>query len=202
MRSAITAAATLSALFMAACASSPPPANPQPLATDGVYSEEVDTFDQAETAEAVADFFGVTSEAAATTVERIFADQGRPVGYIAGQEASGAIGVGLRYGQGYLTLKTGGAQEVYWQGPSLGFDLGGDASRVFILVYNLPPDPNYIYRRYPGVEGSAYLVGGMSVKYMSADGVTLAPIRSGAGLRLGANVGYLVISPEKRINPF
>ena len=188
-------------LTLSACASSPPPTDPRPLSTDGVYSEGVDTFGQAEMAEAVADFFGVTSEAAASTVERIFADQGRPVAYIAGQEGSGAVGVGLRYGQGYLTMKSGGSREVYWQGPSIGFDTGGDASRVFVLIYNLPSE-EALFRRYPGVEGSAYLIGGMSVKYLRSQGITLAPIRSGAGLRLGANIGYLVVSPEKRISPF
>jgi len=201
MRPTLLPFAACAAILLAACATSAPPSDPRPLDSEGVYSEQVDTFSEAETAEAVADFFGVTSEAAATTVERVFADQGRPVGYIAGQEASGAIGVGLRYGEGYLTMKSGGSQKVYWQGPSLGFDLGGDASRVFILVYDLPRADD-IYRRYPGVEGSAYLVGGMSVKYLHAGGVTLAPIRSGAGVRLGANVGYLVVSPEKRISPF
>jgi len=198
----IAAVSAASAVILSGCASNnAPPPQARPLQTDGVYSEGVDTFSQAETAEIVADFFGVTSEAAASAVERVFADQGRPVGYIAGQEGSGAIGVGLRYGQGYLTLKDGGAREVYWQGPSIGFDTGGDASRVFVLVYNLPSE-EALFRRYPGVEGSAYLVGGLSVKYLRADGITLAPIRSGAGLRLGANIGYLVISPEKRINPF
>lgn len=194
-------AAALAALTLAACATATAPQTARPLSTENVYSEEVDTFSDAEMAEAVADFFGVTSEAAATTVERIFADQGEPVGYIAGQEGSGAFGVGLRYGQGYLTMKSGGSYPLYWQGPTLGFDVGGDASRVFMLVYNLP-SPDYIFRRYPGVEGSGYFIGGMGVQYLSADGVTIAPITSGAGLRLGANVGYLVISPEQRINPF
>lgn len=168
---------------------------------DSVYSEEIDTFSQAEAAEAIADFFGVSAEAGATTVEKIFAEQGRPTAYIAGQEASGAIGVGLRYGEGYLTMKTGGSQQVYWQGPSIGLDVGGDGSRVFMLVYNLH-NPDFVYRRFPGVEGSAYLIAGLSVNYKYIDGVTLAEIRSGAGARLGANVGYINISRNKRILPF
>jgi hypothetical protein len=193
------------ALALPACASNqqaPAQGTPaQPMNTEGVYSEEIDTFSEGETAEAIADFFGVNAEAAASTVERIFADQGRPTAYIAGQEAGGAVAVGLRYGEGYLTMKNGGTQQVYWQGPSIGFDLGGDASRVFMLVYDLH-NPEFIYRRFPGVEGSAYLIAGMSVNYKHVGGVTLAEIRSGAGARLGINAGYINISREKRIVPF
>lgn len=192
------------ALALPACAqnSNPPTATPgQPMNTDGVYSEEIDTFSQGETAEAIADFFGVSAEAAASTVERIFADQGRPTAYIAGQEAGGALVFGLRYGEGFLTMKNGGTQQVYWQGPSIGLDVGGDASRVFILVYNLQ-NPEFIYRRFPGAEGAAYLIAGMSVNYRHIEGVTLAEIRSGAGARLGINAGYINISREKRIVPF
>jgi hypothetical protein len=195
------------ALALPACAqqSGAPPqtaAQPaQPLNTDGVYSQEIDTFSEGETAEAIADFFGVNAEAAASTVERIFSDQGRPTAYIAGQEAGGAIGIGLRYGEGYLTMKTGPTRQVYWQGPSIGFDIGGDASRVFVLVYDLH-NPDFIYRRFPGVEGSAYLIAGMSVVYKHIEGVTLAEIRSGAGARLGVNAGYINISRNKRIVPF
>ncbi len=194
---------TAAAFVLAGCASNsaPPPDNATPMNTEGVYSEEIDTFSEGETAEAVADFFGVSAEAAASTVERIFADQGQPTAYLAGQEASGAIGVGLRYGEGYLSMKTGGTSEVFWQGPSIGFDIGGDASRVFMLVYDLH-NPEFIYRRFPGVEGSAYLIAGMAVTYKSVEGVTIAEIRSGAGARLGANVGYLNFSREKRIVPF
>jgi hypothetical protein len=194
------------ALALPACAQQGAPASGtaqpgQPLNTDGVYSQEIDTFSEGETAEAIADFFGVTTESAASTVERIFADQGRPTAYIAGQEGSGAIGVGLRYGEGYLTMKSGPTQQVYWQGPSIGFDIGGDASRVFVLVYNLH-NPDFIYRRFPGAEGSAYLIAGMSVNYKYVDGVTLAEIRSGAGARLGINVGYTAFTRNKRVFPF
>tara|TARA_R110000868_G_scaffold203683_1_gene451601 strand:- start:9734 stop:10345 length:612 start_codon:yes stop_codon:yes gene_type:complete len=165
------------------------------------YSEPVDTYSQEELADAVSDFFGVTAEAAASTLERIFSDLGRPVGYVAGEEASGAIGFGLRYGEGYLTMKSGEREKVYWRGPSVGWDVGGNASRVFVLVYNLD-DVDRLYQRFPGVEGTAYLVAGMGVNYQRADDITLAPIRSGVGLRAGANVGYLAYTRRRAWLPF
>ncbi|GJL96289.1 MAG: hypothetical protein DHS20C06_01060 [Hyphobacterium sp.] len=165
------------------------------------YSEDVDTYSREEVVEAVSDFFGVTAEAAAAVIERVFSDLGRPVGYVAGEEVAAAVGVGLRYGEGYLTMRNGQREHVYWQGPSIGFDTGGNASRVFVLIYQMD-DPDRIYRRFPGVEGSAYFIGGMGVNYQRADGITLAPIRSGVGLRVGANVGYLAYSRRRNWLPF
>jgi len=167
----------------------------------GEYEEPVETYSRDELAEAVSDFFGVTAEAGAAIIERVFSDLGRPVGYVTGEELSGAVGVGLRYGEGYLTMRNGVRQKVYWQGPSIGFDTGGNASRVFVLVYNLR-DPDDIYQRFPGVEGTAYLVAGMGVNYQRADDITLAPIRSGVGLRAGANIGYLAYSRRRNWLPF
>jgi hypothetical protein len=112
-----------------------------------------------------------------------------------------AITVGARYGRGLLYMKEKSAQEVFWQGPSIGFDMGGNASRVFTLCYNLYY-PDAIYRRFPGVEGSAYLIGGLGVNYQRAEDMVLAPIRAGVGLRLGANIGYLVYSRQRNILPF
>lgn len=165
------------------------------------YSEPVDTYSQDEIVDAVSDFFGVTAEASASVLERVFSDLGRPVGYVAGEEVAGAIGVGLRYGEGYLTLKNGEQTKVYWRGPSVGWDAGGNASRVFVLVYNLD-DTDRLFQRYPGVEGSAYFIAGLGVNYQRADDVTLAPIRSGVGLRAGANIGYLAYSRRRAWLPF
>lgn len=147
-------------------------------------------------------FFGESAEGLATVIARVFEQNGRPVGYITGREGSGAIGVGVRYGDGRMTLHgETSTYKVYWRGPSIGFDTGGDGARVFTLIYNMT---NYrqIYRRYPGVDGSAYLVGGFGVNYQRAAGITLAPIRSGVGLRLGASIGYLAYSPRRVIVPF
>ena len=191
--------ALLAALVLAAPvaqAQDDPETNPP-----GEYEEPVETYSRDELAEAVSDFFGVTAEAGAAVLERVFSDLGRPVGYVTGEELSGAVGVGLRYGEGYLTMRNGTEQKVYWQGPSIGFDTGGNASRVFVLVYNLH-DPERIYQRFPGVEGTAYLVAGMGVNYQRADGITLAPIRSGVGLRAGANIGYLAYSRRRNWLPF
>jgi len=171
-------------------------------ADTGAPEAERETYDSDEIVVAVSDFFGVTAEAAGVLVERIFADLGEPVGYIIGEEASGAIGLGLRYGQGDMVLRGDtGRQRVFWQGPSVGFDAGGNASRVFTLIYNLD-DPDRIYQRFPGVEGTAYFIAGMGVNYQRADYVTLAPIRSGVGFRAGANVGYLAYSRQRNILPF
>ena len=145
---------------------------------------------------------GIAAEAMGAAIERIFADQGdRPTAYIAGEEAAGAAGVGLRYGRGALHMKDlSASQEVFWQGISIGWDVGGNASRVFTLVYGLY-HPDMIYRRYPGVEGSAYLVGGLGVNYQRADGIILAPVRTGVGLRLGANVGTMAYSRQRNVLP-
>ena len=151
--------------------------------------------------DAVTDFFGVTAEASASVLERVFSDLGRPVGYIAGEEVAAAAGIGLRYGEGYLTLKTGERVKVYWRGPSVGFDAGGNASRVFVLVYNLD-EVDRLFQRFPGVEGTAYLIAGLGVNYQRADEITLAPIRSGVGIRAGANVGYLAYSRRRAWLPF
>ena len=149
----------------------------------------------------VSDFLGVTAEAAGGAIERVFKDNGRPTAYIAGQEASGAISIGARYGHGLLYMKNRQPMEVFWQGPSVGWDLGGNASRVFTLCYNLQY-PEILFQRFPGVEGSAYLVGGVGVNYLKSDEVILAPIRAGVGLRLGANIGYLGFSRKRRTWPF
>ncbi len=159
------------------------------------------TYSADEIISATSDFLGVTAEAAGAAIERIFKQNGRPTAYIAGEEVSAAITVGARYGRGLMYMKEKDSQEVFWQGPSIGVDLGGNASRVFTLCYNLHY-PDMIYRRFPGVEGSAYMVAGLGVNYQRADGITLAPIRAGVGLRLGANVGYLAYSRKRNILPF
>jgi hypothetical protein len=164
-------------------------------------SEPAPTYTREELVNNVSDFLGVTAETAGAALERVFRDQGQPTGYIAGEEAGGAVTVGLRYGRGLLYMKERPTQEVFWQGPTIGWDLGGNASRVFTLCYNLQY-PDVIYQRFPGVEGSAYLVGGLGVNYQRANDIVLAPIRVGVGLRLGANVGYLAYSRQRNILPF
>ena len=175
----------------------PPPGGRTP---DYPTSDKAETYSRDEMVNNVSNFFGVTAEAAAGVIERVFRDNGRPTGYIAGTEGAGAIGIGLRYGDGLLYMKHRPQQKVFWQGPSIGWDLGGNASRVFTLCYNLQY-PDMIYRRFPGVEGSAYFVGGLGANYQRAENVTLAPIRAGVGLRLGANVGYLAYSRSRHLLP-
>ncbi len=161
-----------------------------------------ETYEESEIASEVADFFEVSTVAAGEAVARVFSDLGQPNAYITGNEGAGAIGVGLRYGEGNLHFKSGGGPiQVYWQGPSIGFDLGGNASKVFTLVYDLQ-DADTLYQRFPGVEGTYYFVAGIGVNYQRAEGVTLAPMRLGVGLRAGVNAGYLSYTRERRWLPF
>lgn len=146
-------------------------------------------------------FFGGTTAEFAGLIERAFSDYGAPVAYIEGEEGSGAFVVGLRYGQGYLQYKGGGRGPVFWQGPSVGFDFGGNASKVFTLVYNLRRT-DQLFQRFPGVDGSIYVVAGFGLNYQRSDEVVLAPIRTGVGLRAGANVGYLHYTREPSYIPF
>ena len=157
-------------------------------------------YDKNEIANDVADFFGTTTEGAAQVVERVFSDQGQPNAYVRGEEASGAFIGGLRYGKGELIRKGYPPVVVYWQGPSVGFDFGGNASKVFVLVYNLN-NVDEIYHRFPGPEGNGYFVAGLGVNYQQKDDVVLAPIRTGLGLRLGANIGYLSYSRNRHWLP-
>lgn len=149
----------------------------------------------------VMNFFDGGSAGLAELVAKAFKDMGQPSGYIKGSEAGGALLVGLRYGTGYLYLKGHKPVEVFWQSPSVGIDLGLNAVRVFTLVYGVSR-PEEIFRRFPGVDGSAYLIGGFGMNYQSTDGLVLAPIRFGVGLRLGANVGYQHYTRTQEINPF
>lgn len=149
----------------------------------------------------VSDFFGVTAEAAGAIITKAFKDNGEPTGYISGEEGSAALTVGLRYGKGLLYMKNREPVTVYWQGPSVGFDVGGNASRSFTLCYNIQR-PDEIFQRFPGVEGSGYFVAGLGINYQRADEITLAPIRAGVGLRLGANIGYLAYTRTRHILPF
>ncbi len=145
--------------------------------------------------------FGQGAEGLAGMIEKVLKDQGEPVAYITGREASGAIGVGLRYGSGTLFHKIEGQRDVYWTGPSLGFDLGGNASKTFVLVYNLYDTQN-LYKRFPAGEGAAYLVGGFNASYMRWKDVVLIPIRLGVGYRLGINAGYMKFSEKRNWMPF
>lgn len=146
-------------------------------------------------------FFGSASRELALALQEAFRRWGEPNGYILGQEASGAIFGGLRYGEGKLFTRNAGERRVFWQGPSLGFDIGGEGARTMMLVYNLP-DINAFYRRFVGIDGAAYLVGGFGVTAARADDMVVVPIRTGVGARLGVNLGYLKFTDQPTWNPF
>ena len=164
-------------------------------------AEADDGYHQDEIIDAAVGFFGATSAGLAKVFEKVFAELGQPNGFIVGEEISGAFGVGLRYGKGTLNRKDGTVRKVFWQGPSIGFDVGGNAAKAFILVYNLN-DAEAIFQRYPGVEGTVYFVAGFSVNYNQSGEVVLAPIRTGVGWRVGANFGYLHFTREHSWIPF
>ena len=181
-----------------------PPSDSQTTPPDSTPPRsENETYSADEIVQKAAGFFGATTEAVAKAVERVFSRYGRPNAYIAGEEGSGAFFVGLRYGKGDLYMKSdeGRPTRVYWQGPSIGFDFGANASKSFTLVYNLP-NPEAIYERFPGIEGSAYFVAGIGVNYQQSGRVVLAPMRTGVGLRAGVNGGYLSYAKERNWIPF
>jgi hypothetical protein len=165
-----------------------------------------DTYTAEEIVDAGHHFFGEVSGGLATLVEKAVSHYGLPNGYIIGQEGSGAIIGGLRYGDGFLYTKLEGRRQVYWQGPSIGWDFGGDGNRTMMLVYDLP-NSLAIYRRYAGINGSAYLVGGLGMTVLANSAIPnntvyVVPIRSGVGARLGLNVGYLKFTDRPTWNPF
>jgi hypothetical protein len=181
------------ALLLAGLGIGPAAAQPAPQPS-GTYSP-------GEVANAGHRFFGTVSRGLAGVVEKATSQWGLPNGYILGQEGGGAFVAGLRYGEGVLYTKNAGDLRVFWQGPSVGFDLGGEGARTMMLVYNLPAT-EAIYQRFAGIDGSAYFVGGFGMTALAASGIVLVPIRSGVGLRLGANIGYLKFTPSATWNPF
>ncbi|GGB30273.1 hypothetical protein GCM10011380_19690 [Sphingomonas metalli] len=184
----------------------PAPVQPAPPAADAATRAErttaaADTYERDDLLAAGEGVFGKGAEGLAGIIEKILKDQGRPNAYIAGREASGALVVGVRYGSGIMTHKVEGQQPVYWTGPSVGFDIGGDANKVFVLVYNLY-DTEELFHRFPGAEGRLYLVGGFAATYLRRGNVVLIPIRLGVGWRAGVNVGYMNFTHKSRWLPF
>ena len=165
-----------------------------PTSADDNAKDE--TFSANEVVQAGSDFFGISTEVMAKAVQRVFEDLGQPDAYIKGEEGSGAIIVGLRYGSGWLIRKGFDPEKVYWRGPSIGFDVGGNGSKVFTLVYNLR-EKQRLLQRFPGVEGSFYFIAGLGVNYLRSGGVTLAPMRTGIGWRAGVNAHYQVYSDRR-----
>jgi len=192
----LAAALVLGSLSAPATAQSGPPPGPPP----GTLPANESRFQLQEVVDAGHRFFGTVSRGLAQIVEKAVSQWGLPNGYILGEEASGAFVAGLRYGEGVLYTKNAGDLKVYWQGPSIGFDAGGEGARTMMLVYKLP-DTGAIYDRFAGIDGSAYFIGGFGMTALTANGIVIVPIRSGVGLRLGANVGYLKFTPKPTWNP-
>jgi hypothetical protein len=178
----------------------PPPQSAPPDAAPPQSSSSRE-FSPNELVDAGHRFFGGVSRGLAMVVEKAVSQWGQPNGYVLGEEASGAFVGGLRYGDGTLYTKNAGDLRVFWQGPSVGFDAGADGARTMMLVYNLP-QTHAIFNRFGGINGSAYFIGGFGMTALVADNITIVPIRSGVGLRLGANLGYLKFTERPTWNPF
>lgn len=159
------------------------------------------TYKQDEIVKAGHEFFGSVSGGLASVVEKAFANYGEPNGYILGEEGSGAIVAGARYGEGTLYTRNAGNHKLFWQGPSVGWDFGGDGARVMMLIYNLP-STDAMYNRFLGVNGSAYLVGGVGMTVLTNHDIIVVPVRAGVGARLGLNLGYLKFTNKPTWNPF
>jgi len=171
---------------------SPPPQTPE-AAERGYTIDEIH--------EVTRGFFGTISTSLGSVIEYAFSKSGRPDGYVLGTEGGGAFLAGLRYGSGTLYLRSGGTAKVYWHGPSIGTDFGASGSRTMFLIYNLN-DPNDLIREFTGIDGSAYFVGGVGITFLKGGPVLMAPIRSGLGFRIGANLGYIRFTPRATWNPF
>ncbi|MGQ0674020.1 MAG: DUF1134 domain-containing protein [Hyphomicrobium sp.] len=183
----------------------PPPASPEASSPYMIPPDAFVTDEQGytidEIREASRGFFGTISTSLASVIEHAFSLSGRPTAYVLGSEGGGAFLAGLRYGKGTLYLRSGGTQEIYWHGPSIGGDIGADGGRTLYLIYRLK-NPEGLYRRFIGVDGSAYFVGGVGITFLKGGEVIMAPIRSGIGFRLGANVGYVRFTSKPTWNPF
>lgn len=186
----------------------PPPPPPPPPAVPATATQrqaaqasENGTYQENDVLAAAEGVFGKGAEGLAKIIERSFKQYGRPNAYIAGREAGGAIAVGVRYGSGTLFHKVEGQRPVYWTGPSLGFDLGANGGKTFVLVYNLY-DSAELFHRFPAAEGNLFVIGGFAASYLRRENVVIVPIRLGVGWRLGANVGYMRFSEKARWSPF
>jgi hypothetical protein len=184
-----------------AAAQTMPPAGVGPSPGPPPQPPSNDRFSAGEVIDAGHHFFGGVSRGLASIIEKAGSRWGQPNGYILGEEAGGAFVGGLRYGDGTLYTKNAGDVRVYWQGPSLGFDAGADGARTMMLVYNLPRT-EAIFERFGGIAGSAYFIGGLGMTALTSNDIVVVPIRSGVGLRLGANLGYLKFTPQPTWNPF
>lgn len=183
-------------LCLIAFAGSPAGAQDRP-----VPAHRHDTFSVDEIVLAGHNFFGSVSRGLALVVQKAFSQFGEPNGYVLGQEGAGAFVVGLRYGDGTLYTRNAGDRRVFWEGPSVGFDTGGEGARTMMLIYSLPAT-DAIYQRFAGIDGSAYFIGGFGMTALTAHNIVVVPIRSGVGFRLGANIGYLKFTPKATWNPF
>jgi len=179
----------------------PPAQAPLAPMPPGNLAPDEDGYSIDEIMAASAGFFGKVSANLGAVIEYLFQKSGRPTGYVLGTEGGGALLAGVRYGSGTLYLRSGGTQKIYWHGPSLGTDVGAEGSKTLFLIYRLGA-PEQMYASFTGIDGSAYLVGGVGATFVTNGSVIMAPIRSGMGLRLGANIGYIRFTPKATWNPF
>lgn len=169
--------------------------------TEPQTNESPEQYEQSTILSEAESFFGEGARGLADVLNKIFSEQGRPNAYIVGEEAGGALGIGVRYGSGTLHMSNGAVREVYWTGPSLGFDVGANAAKSFVLIYDLP-NVESVFQRYPGVDGSLYFVGGVGANYNRSGDIVLAPVRFGVGWRQGVSIGYIHVNEQPSWIPF
>jgi hypothetical protein len=184
-------------LILSACATT----SDEIIRPDPQTQTEDKTYAMGEVQEAAEKFFAKGAEGVGTAIEKVFSRLGRPNAYITGTEGSGALVIGMRWGKGELSHKLEGTQPVFWIGPSIGVDTGGNITKSFTLIYNLY-DPDDLYQRFPGAEGNAFFIGGISVNYQQSDNIILVPIKLGVGLRMGVNAGWVKYRKKKTYLPF
>jgi hypothetical protein len=201
LAAAVLIAGLAAAPAVLAMAQPAPPGPPPAAGPPAAPQSSSDRFSPDELIEAGHRFFGGVSRGLALIVQKAGSQWGEPNGYILGEEAGGAFVGGLRYGDGTLYTKNAGDRRVFWEGPTVGFDAGADGARTMMLIYNLPRT-EAIYDRFGGIDGSAYFVGGLGMTALTANDIVLVPIRTGVGLRLGANLGYLKFTERPTWNPF
>ncbi|MGB0342372.1 MAG: EipA family protein [Parvibaculales bacterium] len=162
---------------------------------------KIEDFSESELVIASAKYLGTTAESMAEIVDNIFSRYGQPSAIIRGEEVSVAIMLGFRYGRGVLQFANGEEVPIYWRGPSIGVDTGGNAAKSFTLVYGANSAED-LHKRFGGIDGSAFYLGGVAVNYLQRGGVVVTPMRAGVGLRLGVSLGYLKFAPEGGWMPF
>jgi hypothetical protein len=161
----------------------------------------VEDFSESALVVSAAKYLGATAESMAEIMNNVFSRYGEPTAVVRGEEVSAAVMFGLRYGRGTIKFLDGSEEALFWRGPSAGIDTGGNASKMFALVYGVHQGED-LHMRIGGADGSAFYIGGVSASYLQRNEIVVVPMRAGVGLRAGVSVGYLKFAPSSGWFPF